>query len=153
MLAVVWLQIVYWVSLPVLLVVAVLLLSRKTQRAFPYFFSYIVILEFVGFTRLFVFYFARPAYYYTFWVTDVLIAVFTFLVAYELFIRRVFPRFSGVRFYRHLFPIAGFAIVALAVPAALASRKLSLLLAFIHGLEILRTTLLLFFIGLIILMG
>jgi|SRR5215813_8218887 len=137
-------QIVDWLGLPVLAVIAVLLIWRKTQREFPYFFSYVVMVEFAGLARLFVFYFARRAYFYTFWITEVLVAVLTFFVAYELFVRRLFPRFFAVTFYRYLFAIAGVAIAFTAVHAALESHKTSLILALTHGLRILLVTVLFF---------
>ncbi|HKE32507.1 MAG TPA: hypothetical protein VKD65_12340 [Candidatus Angelobacter sp.] len=146
-------QIVNWLGLPVLALIAVLLIRRKTQREFPYFFFYVLLVEFGGIVRFLVFHFARKAYFHTYWITEVLVAVFTFFVSYELFVRRLFPRFFAVTFYRYLFPSVGFIIAITAVPAAIATRKVSLLLTLIHGLTILLVTVLLFFVGLMLFMG
>jgi hypothetical protein len=142
-----------WFSLPILALLAGILVWRKTTREFPYFFCYVVVGESVDVTRLWAYYHWYRGYLFVFWTTDVLIAIFTFLVAYELFVRRLFPRFYAVRFYRYLFPLAGFCIALIAAPSALVNSKVSLLLTLIHGLEILRVTVLLFFVGLMILMG
>src|SRR5215470_10983035 len=146
-------QIIDWLGLPVLALIAVLLIWRKTQREFPYFLLYVLVVEFVGIARLLIFHFARKGYFYAFWITEALIAIFTFLVSYELFVRRLFPRFLNIAFYRYLFPIAGLAIALIAVPAALQNRKGSLILAATHGLTILLVTVLLFFVGLMTFMG
>jgi len=146
-------RIVIWFSLPSLALLAVLLVWRRAVREFPYFFTYVLMGECVDIARYWGYYRWRQGYPYVFWVTDVLIAVFTFLVAYELFIRRLFPRFHATRFYRYLFPIVGLFIGLVAAPSALAAEKISLLLGLVHGLEILRVTVLLFFVGLMVLMG
>lgn len=147
-------EIIDWLALPVLLVIIVLLVRRKTGREFPNFFFYLLVIELAGIARLLVWQLAtRNVYYYAFWISDVLMAFFTFFVVYELFVRRLFPRFFAIPFYRYMFPIAGLIIAFTVVPAALANRKVSLLLALIHGLEILQVTVLLFFVTLMVFMG
>ena len=146
-------QIVNWLGLPILLAIAVLLFKRKAQREYPYFFAYIVLVELAGMVRLLVLELVPKRYFGTFWVTNILIAVFGFLVSYELFARRLFPRFFTVALYRYLFPAIGIVLTLAAVLAALANRKISLLLALNHGLEILQVTVLVFFVALMQFMG
>jgi hypothetical protein len=146
-------QVVGWFSLPVLAILAGTLLWRRIPRVFPHFFNYIVLTGVVGLVRLWAYHVKPQWYAAVYWISDVLIAMFAFLVTYELFIKRLFPRFYAVRFYQFLFPTAGMIITFLAVPAALQTRNISILLAIIHVFDVLRVTLLFFFIGLMAFMG
>lgn len=146
-------RIVYWFALPVLGLLTVLLLYRGVHRQFPYFFCYLAMAELVGVIRLWFYNPTAWTYYYIYWTTDVLIAVFAFLATYEVFIKRLFPRFHTISLYRYLFPVAGLAITLIAAPAALQARKASGLLVAVHVLDVMRVTVLLFFVGLMVFMG
>lgn len=147
------LQVIAWLSLPVLAMLAALIIWRKAVREFPYFFFYVALDEVVGLVRLAFYNPTSRLYFYTYWTTDVLIAVFAFLSSYELFMNRLFPRFHKIRFYRYLFPVAALITTLIAVPAALQVQKGLHLLAAIHVLEVLRVTVLIFFVALMIFMG
>ena len=146
-------QIIFWFSLPVLAVLAVLLLYRNALSQFPYFVYYILAGEIIGLIRLLLYNPAGRVYFYAYYMTDVLFAVFSFLAAYELFVKRLFPHFYSVRFYRYLFPAAGLLLTLISVPAAVLAHHRSILLPLIHGLGVLQVTTLLFFVGLMIFMG
>jgi hypothetical protein len=149
-------KIIGWAALPMLAVLAGLLIWRKTLRQFPYFFYYVVVGELIGIVRLIFYNFYDPRgrlYFYIYWITDLLIAIAAFLTSYELFVGRLFPRFRAVRFYRYLFPGAAMVVACLAVPAALQRNHISIVLTAVHVFEVLRVTVLLFFVGLMIFMG
>jgi hypothetical protein len=89
-----------------------------------------------------------------YWISDLPITIFNFLAVYELFARRLFPRFHKVRVYRFLFPLVASGVLvgawftALEAPnryAALAieARVLSFILVAILG----------FFLALMLAMG
>ncbi|HLJ26347.1 MAG TPA: hypothetical protein VKY85_06540 [Candidatus Angelobacter sp.] len=152
-LSVFW-QFVGWFSLPVLAILAGALAWRKAYREFPFFFYYIIAAEAVGLGRLFVYYYlSRSAYAYTYWVSDALITLFALLTTYELFLRRLFPRFHKTRFYRGLFPLAAVLLSILTAPIALQTNQLHRLLVTLHVLDFLRVAILLFFVGLMLAMG
>lgn len=139
--------------MPVLAVLAVLLVRRKAPKEFPFFFSYIIVGVVVGVVRLCLYSPRSIVYIYAYWITDVLIAIVALLATYELFVRRLFPRFHAVRFYRYLFPITAVIIALCAVPAALQLNRLGVIIRSIHVFEFLRVAILLFFVGLMLLMG
>ena len=145
-------QIVGWLSLPVLAVLAGILVWRRALRAFPHFFNYVVINELVGLARLLA-YHAPAMYGRIYWISDVLIAIFAFLATYELFAKRLFPRFSSVRFYHYLFPAAATVVSLVAVPPLIEMHRRSILLMTIHVFDVLRVAILFFFVGLMVFMG
>lgn len=151
-LATLW-QIIDWFSLPVLAALVVVLVWRRATREFPYFFYYIAACELIGLVRLCFYSPVTFTYFYIYWTTDVIIAVGAFLATYELFIKRLFPKFHTVAFYRYLFPTAALVVTLIAVPAALQTRKAHSLLVLIHVLDVFRVTVLIFFVGLMIFMG
>src|SRR5215470_1343794 len=134
------LQVVGWLSLPVLAVLAGILIWRKVRNKFPHFFNYVVVTEVVGVVRLWAYYAKPRAYAPVYWLSDLLIALFALLATYELFVKRLFPRFSAVRFYRYLFPIATAIVAIFAALAAIETRKFSNLLPMIHVFDVLRVT-------------
>ena len=142
-----------WFALPVLAIVAGLLIVRRLLHQYPYFFYYVIVGEVIGVVRLWLYDPASQLYFYVYYTTDVLFAVFAFLAAYELFVKRLFPRFYAIRFYRYAFPAAAFVITLIAVPGAILAYKRFIFLPLIHGLGLLRVTMLLFFVGLMVFMG
>jgi len=89
-----------------------------------------------------------------FWISELTGAVIFSLALYEVFIRRLFPRFHKVRFYRGLFPAVAAAILLLTIVAVLQSsdRKAAFQLAS-RAFDFMRTAFLVFFMFLMLLMG
>ncbi|HEY6351527.1 MAG TPA: hypothetical protein VI636_19155 [Candidatus Angelobacter sp.] len=145
--------IITWGSMPMLVGVATLLVWRKSVRQFVYFFYYVIIGELTGVVRLCLHDRYSRIYYYTYWITDLLVAIAAFLATYELFVRRLFPRFYTVQFYRYLFPTAATVIVFLAAPAALELNQLRIIIRAIHVLGVLQVAVLVFFVSLMVFMG
>jgi hypothetical protein len=107
-----WLwQVLDWFSFPVLAVVLGILISRRLYREYPFFFLYLLVTETATLVRFAVLLFIPHSYFYTYWISDVIIALLNVLAVYELFVRRIFPQFYRVSLYRYLFP----ALAALAV--------------------------------------
>jgi len=99
-----------WLSLPVIAVSAGIFMWRKLYREFPFFLALLIATEIVGLLRLATFINQR-AYFYVYWISNLLLDVLSLLAVYELFALRLFPRFHRVRAYRFLFAGAGAIIV------------------------------------------
>jgi hypothetical protein len=145
-------QLVGWFSLPLLAILAAVLIWRKILNEFPLFSCYILASATAGVGRLVVYYGSRKSYPYAYWTSGVLLTLLALLAAYELFWRRLFPRFHKVRFYRYLFPVVAVLLSLLAVPA-LEAHRFVMLLVVTHVLDALRVATLLFFVGLMLFMG
>jgi hypothetical protein len=149
-----WLEFsIDWMGLPALAILAGLLLYRRWYRHFPLFVLYVVGAEFVGIIRLA--FMRAPAHVYSqvYWSTDTATAAFAFLATYELFFKRLFPSFYKTRLYRHLFPGVAILITAFVAIAALVGGHSTVLPTATRVYEFLRATVLLFFVGLMVLMG
>ena len=99
-----------WFALPSLAVLAVVLLYRRWHKEFPLFFSYVVATPCGGSSGS-----PLPGLPWTSIVVCLLdfrhcVGGFAFLATYELFIKRLFPGFYKIRFFRYLFPSAAVAI-------------------------------------------
>src|SRR5580698_4659864 len=106
-----WIKwLVDWMALPLLALLAGVISYRKHQREFPLFLAYVIATITIGFARLLTFRSTVEIYYYVYWISDIGIAVFAFLATYELFIKRLFPAFYKVNFFRYLFPIVAVAL-------------------------------------------
>lgn len=149
----IFVQLVGWFAVPVLVLLAGILVWRRVPREFPHFFNYVTINALVGLARLWAYHAGLRIYAVIYWPSDVLVSIFAFLATYELFVRRLFPRFSSIRLYRFLFPAAAIAIALIAVPAALETHKISIPTTTIHIFDILRVATLIFFVGLMVFMG
>ncbi len=142
-----------WLSLPVLGLLAGLIAGRKLYREFPFFFAYVLTTSVVGVVRFVVYKEYAKLYFYVFWSSDFVLLVVTFLALYETFLRRIFPAFSKVRLYRHLFPAAGAVVAFLAFLTALHSPdKHSTFLTMSRIFDFLRSAVIAFFVILILLM-
>jgi len=102
-----------WLSLPVIAISAGIFLWRKLHREFPFFFALLIATEIVGLLR-FATISNQRAYFYVYWISNLLLDVLNLLAVYELFAIRLFPRFHKVRAYRFLFAAAGAIIVVAA---------------------------------------
>ncbi len=118
-----WLRdVLGWLSVPILALLAGLIARRKLYREFPFFFAYILIACFVGVVRFIVYKeYSQILYFYVYWCSDFVLVVSAFLALYETFLRRIFPGFSSVRLYRYLFPTAAVVVALLAFLTALHS--------------------------------
>ena len=147
-------QIIYWLSTPVFAILAVLLPRRGLHREFPLFFSYIAASLLSDLVRLGAYQSTITVYTNTFWVTEAIITVFALLATYELCMKRLFAAFYRIRSYRSLFPATAFVIVVLALLTAMTTNKKTyILVQAIHIFDVVRVAMLLFFVGLMLLMG
>jgi hypothetical protein len=148
-------DVVAWVSLPLLVILAGVMLWRKLAREFPFFFTYAAVTAFIGIIR-FVTYkeYSAKAYFYVYWSSDFVIFLVTSLAIYEIFLKRIFPGFGRVRFYRYLFP--SFAVLISIVAFLMALHAPDQRAAFLMTsriLDFLRSTVIGFFVLLILFMG
>lgn len=151
-----WLwSIVSWLSLPVMAVVAGILVSRKLHRIFPLFFSFLVVATLIGILRLVVnLAGTSKMYFYTYWISDLVLMVCTFLAVYELFVMRLFPGFYKVRFYRYLFAFAAVSIILLAwITAFVSPNRRAWVLVEARVLGFIVVAILIFLVSLMMLMG
>ena len=147
--------IVSWFSLPVAAMVAGILVWRKLHRAFPLFFMFLVVTELVGILRFVInAYGTYKAYFYTYWISDLLLMICNFLAVYELFVMRLFPRFYKVRFYRYLFALAFGGIILLAWISGFASpNRAAWVFVEARVLGFVVVGMLVFFVSLMLMMG
>jgi hypothetical protein len=150
-----WLwEILDWLSLPVLAGVAGILVWRKLHREFRFFFWYLVITDIATGVRFVAQFQGRRTYFYAYWISDLVVTVFNVLAVYELFARRLFPRFHKVRLYRYLFPIVASGIIFLSWLTALeAPNKAAALAIEDRVLDFVLAAMLAFFVSLMMVMG
>lgn len=142
-----------WFSLPSLILLAGILVYRKQRKDFPLFFGYVIVTELVGIARLAASRAPIAIYSYAYWISDVVVVVFAFLATYELFIKRLFPDFYKIRFFRYLFPLAAILLNILVICVAVYSNHARVLLLTAKIGEFLRAAILFFFVSLMILLG
>jgi len=142
-----------WAALPIVAVLLIILLIRRLVSEFPLFFSYLVATEVVGIVRLA--WFGSPAqtYRYVYWISDIVYTCFALMATYELFVKRLFPGFYRVRFYRYIFLFAALLTTLLSTVLALISGHLRLLVATIYVYSFVRAAILVFFVALMMIMG
>jgi hypothetical protein len=142
-----------WFALPSLALLACVLIYRKQQKQFPFFFLYVVGTELVGLTRLAASGSPVLVYRYVYWISDIVVVLFSLLAAYELFVRRLFSGFYKVRFFRYLFPIIAVLVNIVVVFVAIYGNHKRLLLLTARVGEFVRAAILVFFVSLMALMG
>ncbi|HEY1528816.1 MAG TPA: hypothetical protein VGH51_21540 [Candidatus Angelobacter sp.] len=142
-----------WVALPIVAVLLVVLIFRRLVSEFPLFFSYLAASEVVGIVRLASFSGPVQTYRYVYWISDIIYTCFALMATYELFIKRLFPGFYKVRFYRYTFLVAALLITAFATVLALISGHLKILVATIYVYSFVRASILIFFVALMLIMG
>lgn len=154
--AVFW-QLIYWLSTPVLAVVAILVLSRKVQRNFPLFTSYVSLLLLIDLVRLAAYLGSSfISYFYVYWISDAVASLFAILATGELMLRHLFANFYRVHIYRYLFLFAGVVMVGSSLWTLFSSHPailFSALIRILHASNVFLAAMLLFFVGLIIFMG
>src|SRR5215467_11810517 len=149
----IYLEIIYWVSTPILAVLVGLFLKRRLYREFPVFFSYIIVVILGDIPRFVTYRFSFPAYARTFWITQLLNTVLALAAIGELFLKRVFSQFHKIRSYRYLFSIAAVVITLLATITFLGSIRNSVLLSGLQAMDFTRVSLLCFFFVLMLFLG
>ncbi|HEY2392915.1 MAG TPA: hypothetical protein VGK22_17190 [Candidatus Angelobacter sp.] len=142
-----------WFSLPSLVFLAAVILYRRQYKEFPLFFWYVIVTELVGLIRLVASRAPNVVYAYTYWISDIILVFFAFLATYELFIKRLFPAFYKVRFFRYLFPSAAIIVNIVVIVVALYANHSRILLLTARMYEFLRAAILFFFVALMIVMG
>jgi hypothetical protein len=142
-----------WAALPIVAVLLFILAFRRLVSEFPLFFSYLIATEVVGIVRLV--WFASPlqTYRYVYWISDIIYTCFALAATYELFVKRLFPGFYKIRFYRYIFLFAAFLTTLLSTVLALTSGHFRLLVTTIYVYSFVRATILMFFVGLMLIMG
>ena len=143
-----------WFPVLALVLVSSFMVWRRVYRELPFFFFYIVSALCIGIARYVGFHFGHDVYFYVYWVSELAGAVFVSLALYEVFLRRLFPAFQRVRFYRNLFPLAAAVVLILTlVTASEASDRHAAFLTASRGADFVRTAILIFFVALMALMG
>lgn len=127
---------------------------RRLWQDLPLFFLYLASAEGIVLVRYLALRSGQRAYFYTYWISDLVISVIALLPIYEVFLRRLFTGFHKTRFYRSIFPIVATTILVVAVLTAVQARDEG---AAFHmasrGFDLMRSAVLIFFIGLMLFMG
>lgn len=142
-----------WLALPSLAFLVGVLIFRNQQRQFPLFFFYVIVAELVGLTRLAASGAPVRVYSYVYWISDIILVLFSLLAAYELFVKRLFPGFYKVRFFRYLFPMIAILVNIVVVLIAIYGNHKRLLLLTARTGGFLRAAILIFFVALMAVMG
>jgi hypothetical protein len=143
-----------WFPALALVLVGALMYRRRAYRELPFFFIYVISALLFGVLRYIGFKLGHDVYFYVYWITELAGAVFVALALYEIFLRRLFPSFQKVRFYRNLFPLAALVIFLLTViTASQSSNKRAAFVTASHGADFVRTAILVFFVALMAFMG
>jgi hypothetical protein len=119
-------DLLWYIPIPLLVLLLWVLSKRRTYRTFPFFFAYVSFAVAADITRLLVHSRPRP-YYSTYWVTEAGYALFGTLAMYEV-LRAVLGNLTRVRWARLVFPLVLLAGIGLtlarssAVPPQFARR-------------------------------
>lgn len=149
----VYLQIIYWLSTPLLAILALLFLWRKLYRDFPVFFTYIVVACLSDVLRFAAYRVSSRTYTNTFWITQLLNTILVISAICELLLRRLFPQFHKIRFYRYLFSVVAIIVAVFAFLTARDTIRLSVLINMLHVLDFVRVSTLILLVGLMTFMG
>jgi hypothetical protein len=148
--------IIGWFPLPVLLLLTGILFRRKLYREFPLFFSYVCasgVDQIVTLIALRARQMDPHLYIKVYWISQLLVTVFSLLAVYELFVKRLFRAFYKVRVYRFIFAGAATLILVLSVLTLRRDIAPPTLVRIIHTLNLARVSILLFFVALMLFMG
>jgi hypothetical protein len=149
-----WLSfLVNWLGLPALALLGFILIYRRWHRVFPLFTLYVIAAELLGIIRLASLNAPPWLYAKIYWISDALSAALALLATYELFLKRLFPSYQQVRFYRMLFPAVAILITMGTVVDALLGGHFSILAKTIHIYILVRAAGLFFFVALMLIMG
>jgi hypothetical protein len=132
----------------------IVFLFRRMWRELPFFLCYLASALLTGVLRYATLHVGQRAYFYTYWISDLFVSLTVLLAIYEVFLRRLFVRFHKTTAYRRAFPVAGTVVFILTVASALiAADKGATFQMASRAFDFMRTAILLFFIGLMTLMG
>jgi hypothetical protein len=148
--------IIGWFPLPVLLLLGGVLVWRKLYREFPLFFSCVCAGgadQIATLSALLAGHLDSHLYFYVYWISQLLVTVFSLLAVYELFVKRLFRTFYKVRVYRYIFGVAATLILVLSVLTLRRAIAQSTLVRIIHTLDLARVAILFFFVALMLFMG
>ncbi|MGE5321899.1 MAG: hypothetical protein ACM3SW_03515 [Actinomycetota bacterium] len=147
-------NLLFWFTIAILTLLSGVFLWRRIWRDLPLFFLYIVSAPAIAILRYTVHALSQYAYFYVYWVSELAGAVFCSLALYEVFLRRLFPRYHNVRLYRALFPAMAGLVLLFTIVAVLqsADRGAAFQLAS-QAFDFVRTAFLVFFMFLMLLMG
>jgi hypothetical protein len=147
-------NVLIWFPVLALVVVSGMMYRQRAYRELPFFFLYVVSAPLIGVLRYSAFHIGESTYFFVYWISELTGAVFVTLALYEIFLRRLFPGFHKVRFYRHLFPMAAAIVLLLTVIiAAEATDRRAAFQAASRGADFIRTAILVFFVALMAFMG
>lgn len=146
-------EIAGWLAVLLVAILAAVLIRKKLHKKFPLFFYYLVMTELTAGIRFLSIRISYTYYFYTYWISDVVLTIFAFLALYELFIKNLFVRFHKVRFYRFLFPLAALIILIFTALAARHAPKGAELPVAASTFDLLRAIVLMFFVTLVLVMG
>lgn len=147
--------IVGWLPVAAIAILVLIFLWRARWRELPFFFLYLVAVLTVGITRYLSYRFQNPRQYFVvYWVSEMAASLVTFFPMYEVFFRRTFLKFYKTTFYRIFFPVVAFVILILTVVIALEAKdQRTAFHTAARAFDFSRTAALVFFIGLMLLMG
>jgi hypothetical protein len=150
-----WLALcIRWFPVGAVMLLAALFLARRLWRELPFFFLYLVSALLISVVRYAGFLWGPRPYFYAYWISDMVMSVVAFLPMYEVFLRRLFEAFQKNNFYRNIFPLVATLILVLAVFTALqAHDKNAAFQMASRAFDFMRTSVLVFFIGLMLFMG
>jgi hypothetical protein len=150
-----WLNLLLtWFPVAALAIMAGIFILRRLYHELPFFFLYLVSALLTGVLRYAAVHFGPRTYFYSYWISDLIVSVIFLLPFYEVFLRRLFPRFYQVRLYRNLFPAVAALVLLAAIGAALqAADKGAAFQMASRGFDFMRTAVLTFLMLLMIMMG
>lgn len=93
----------WWAALPLQAILLWVLFQKRVFRSFPWFFAYTAFSVIAGTSRLALRHHAS-SYYYVYYGTDAVYALFGFAVMYEVF-RHVLRNFQKIWWFRPVFPL------------------------------------------------
>lgn len=148
------LEIVNWLSLPVLAVLALVFLFRRTQRSFPLFFAYILGALLISIVRLSAYsVWSSHSYFYVYWASEAVMSLLAWIAIYEVFVCRLFTGFYKTSFYRFLFPAAALVVMVGTFSITLMVRGEPHFSVESRIFEFVRGIILIFFVALMLFMG
>jgi len=150
-----WFQLLQWFPVLATVLLTAIFVRRRLFRELPFFFSYLVAalligaIRYVGASNL-----KASAYFYIYWISDLVGTPLVFLAIYEVFLKRLFPGFFKTRLYRNFFPLVGGAILFLTILTAIqAPDQSAAFQSASQAFDFARTTILGFCVVLFLFMG
>jgi hypothetical protein len=147
-------NLLFWFPVVILTLLSGVFLWRRIWLDLPFFFLYIISAPIIGLLRYCTAVLSKPVYFYVYWISELELAVVFSLAVYEVFLRRLFPRFQKVRLYRMLFPATAGLILLLTIVVVLESSNRSKgFQVASSAFDFVRTAFLVFFMLLMLMMG